>query len=258
MDNAKKMILIDPSVLEKLKQPSTVDTPLSRLDKEMQDILNSNTEDRQKCILYLQILQRYLNFTKEDRQPYRIPLIDNENQDLNEVRKYKTDDMDIKNADPSDTLVKKVSLRENIGKSYTSNQILSLIPKSYVKKGELLLNLVSSSNNKICWDETGTVIIDGEKIPESNIVDLVNDSLRALKHSEPIGWQRFASALKDIKVPLSYIGNPKRLDFMKKKNPSKDSQETTSTEEIFSTPASGNIHRKKIKRKIDWEKWTPY
>lgn len=37
------------------------------------------------------------------------------------------------------------------------------------------------SKSKINWDDKGTVVIDNVIIPESNIVDLVNDFLRPLK-----------------------------------------------------------------------------
>lgn len=56
MENAKKMILIEPGLIEKLKQENEVNSNLSRLDIEMQNIMNSKTEDRKKWMLYLQTL----------------------------------------------------------------------------------------------------------------------------------------------------------------------------------------------------------
>lgn len=97
---------------------------------------------------------------------------------------------------------------------YTPTQILSLMPKTYNTEGQLLLYLVWANKSKIHWDNEGIVIIDNEKIPGSNIVDLINDSLRPLKRSDPIGLDRFAKALKDIKVPVTYIGNTKRREFI--------------------------------------------
>lgn len=265
MDNAKKMLLIEPSLFEKLKQSKTTDTPLSRLDSEMQNILNNDMEDRKKCILYLQTLQRYLNYTKEDRQPLHIPIINTTEIDGIESDSkinIKKEESNENYAVSSESSVKEVRGEENKNEPpnsfYTTNHILSLIPKTYTKKGELLLNLISVHKNKIIWDETGTIFIDNKKIAGSNIVDLVNDSLRPLKKSEPIGWETFVEALKDIKVPLTYIGNPKRQEFITRLQSKKPENHNTSAEELFSTPLSSKKYVKKIKNKLEWEKWTPY
>lgn len=265
MENAKKMILIEPGLIEKLKQENKVNSNLSRLDIEMQNIMNSKTEDRKKWMLYLQTLQRYLHFTEEDRQPLRLPIYsDTSNEDLNESKiVFKNKDRELKSIVDADSLLEEngsmKSKENNTNPLYTPTQILSLIPKSYNKKGQLLLNLVGTNKSKIHWDNEGTVIIDNEKIPGSNIVDLINDSLRPLKRSDPIGWDRFAKALKDIKVPLTYIGNPKRCEFINQLR-AKDLNKTSEIEDQeFSTPNSGDQKfMNKIRKKIDWEKWTPY
>uniref|UniRef100_A0A2A4IZU0 Uncharacterized protein n=1 Tax=Heliothis virescens TaxID=7102 RepID=A0A2A4IZU0_HELVI len=234
-----------------------------RLDIEMQNIMNSKTEDRKKWMLYLQTLQRYLHFTEEDRQPLRLPIYsDTFNVDSNESKiGFKNKDRDTKSSfDVESLLDESVSIKskENeVNSLYTPTQILSLIPKTYNKKGQLLLNFVGKS--KIHWDNEGVVIIDNEKIPGSNIVDLINDTLRPLKRSDPIGWDRFAKALKDIKVPLTYIGNPKRCEFITQLQ-AKDLDKTSEIEvQEFSTPSSGDKRSMtKIRKKLDWEKWTPY
>ena len=141
--------------------------------------------------------------------------------------------------------------------------------------------MISSSKNKISWEDDGTVVIDNEKIPGSNIVDLVNDLLRPLKRNEPIGWENFAKALKDIKIPLTYIGNPKRTAFINKlklsdlggyttdeefttptnkqavKLPHKQQLKENSTDDEISA-SSTTKYRKKLRNKLDWEKWSPY
>lgn len=269
MEHAKKMLLIDPSIIDKISQHNSVDTPISRLDSEMQKILKSNEEDRKKCILYLQTLQRFLHFTEEGRQPIEIPFVSNI---LKEEREGEVADDGIvmnKNHDVDTTNIvagQTSNEDEKLGKtnfnrklSYSASHILSLIPKTYTKKCELLLNSMSLNKNKIYWDDEGTVIIDKEKIPGSNILDLVNDSLRPLKRSEPIGWEKFMNALKEINIPLTYIGNPTRSDYIKQLT-LKDLEEHVPQEEVFSTPTTGDRekHVGKTKRKIDWEKWTPY
>lgn len=86
-----------------------------------------------------------------------------------------------------------------------------MIPKTYAKKGELLFNLLSLSKIKVRWNDDGTVFIENNKITGSNIIDLINDILRPLKKTgDPIGWEEFAKTLKDLNIPLTYIGNTEK------------------------------------------------
>lgn len=262
MEHAKKMLLIEPSLIDKLNKHSNTDNPLSRLDMEMNKILNSNMDDRKKCILYLQILQRYLHFTEEDRQTFELPIVTKNSEFLGDNIKNeshnKNKDSDIKEPvfyeTSSDEEKHQAPTATHKSPIYSTKQILRLIPKTYAKKGEQLLNLISLSNNKIQWNDDGTVLIDNEKITGSNILDLINDSLRPLKRSDPIGWEKFAKALKDIKIPITYIGNPKRSEYINHLQLI-DLGEHSANEE-FSTPSEK--YTNKIKKKLDWEKWTPY
>lgn len=256
MEHAKKMLLIEPSLLEKNNQSTHSDTPTSRLDIEMKNILDSNMDDRKKMILYLQILQRYLRFNEENRRPIELPII-SQNTDIPETNIK--GEAQVKDSVSSKTLKEegqqKVNKAEQSNFVYSTSEILNSIPKTYSKKGEILLNLISFSSNKINWNDNGTVIIDNKQIPGSNIVDLINDSLRPLKRSDPIGWEEFAKALKDIRIPLFYLGNPKRIDYIKTLT-LKDLGEISTDEELV-TP-SNKYNLKKIRKKLDWEKWTPY
>lgn len=289
MEHAKKMLLIEPSLIERLNQHSNVDNPIARLETEMKNVLNANMDDRKKSILYLQILSRYLHLVEKERQPFEIPII-SKNIELSDDSVKGNTSYKNKNTDTQGSVVAQTSDEEEKYEEsttsygsplYSTNQILSLIPKSYTKKGELLLNLISSSKNKISWEDDGTVVIDNEKIPGSNIVDLVNDLLRPLKRNEPIGWENFAKALKDIKIPLTYIGNPKRTAFINKlklsdlggyttdeefttptnkqavKLPHKQQLKENSTDDEISA-SSTTKYRKKLRNKLDWEKWSPY
>lgn len=265
MEHTKKMLLIEPSLIDKInRRNESHENPKSRLDTEMQNILDSKDDDRKKWILYLQTLQRYLHFTGEDRQPYQLPIITS-NNDLPETllkKEHHDKSSDSNNKDPivDQTLNKEVELKESDiiqdKCMYSKKQILSLIPKSYIKKGESLLDFLLTRQNKVHWDDDGTVLVDNNRITGSNIIDLVNDSLRPLKKSDPIGWEKFAKALKEIKVPLTYIGNPKRNEYINQLR--LESFEETLGDEEYSTPTSEHKYLRKIKKKIDWEKWTPY
>ncbi len=49
----------------------------------------------------------------------------------------------------------------------------------------------------------------------SNIVDLVNDTLRSKKGFEPYGWQYFVRGLAKSNAPESMIGNESRRDVVR-------------------------------------------
>ena len=49
---------------------------------------------------------------------------------------------------------------------------------------------------------------NGEVIPVTNIVDIVNDVVRPrTKNHQPKGWDLVAQGIKDTNVPLELIGN---------------------------------------------------
>ena len=76
MENAKKMILIEPEVLSRMKRSAleVSSTPLSSLDNDMENVLKLKKDDREKWLLYQQILQRYLHFTSHERESISIPI----------------------------------------------------------------------------------------------------------------------------------------------------------------------------------------
>lgn len=248
MENTRKMILIDPSVIEKLKhKESTSEDPLSRLDQEMQNILVSKLGDHEKWKLYSQILQRYLYFSDEGRRPIKLPLLPEETYDSNSMIKKENSDLELPNNNPPTT---KKDVSESL--IYDASNLIKVIPKSFKKKGELLVNALINNKNIIKWDEQGTVFIEDEAIPGSNIIDLLNDTLRQLKRPKPRGWEQFSKALIQARVPLFCIGNPTTAEYMRKLC----TDDFTPLSE--DTPKSAQPQRKKIKRKIDWERWTPY
>jgi len=63
MEHAKKMILVEPRQIEKLKE-TMLDKTLSKLDGEIYEILHRNVADDEKAKLYSNSLSRYLNIDK--------------------------------------------------------------------------------------------------------------------------------------------------------------------------------------------------
>lgn len=280
MENAKKMILIDPEVIERLKKDNSqshADNNLSRLDEEMQQVLNKKINDREKWSLYLQTLQRFWYFVGKDRKPLEIPIFSNEMIEYPKPDIVKSENI----LHSTETYPQKDVGQTNANYTITSHanysitsQILTLLPKTYKQRGELLMKFILKNNDKIRWDKNGVVFINNEKVENTNIIDLFNDISRPLKNSSPNGWWKFSKALRELGVPISYIGNPKRIQFIKLNGSPLDTSqmsETHTPDEFdsptsdefdgptpgYSTPISNDNSTIKKRRKIDWQKWTP-
>lgn len=254
MENTKKMILIEPEVIERLKSRDTAhEDSLSRLDKEMQNILKSKKDDREKWSLYMQILQRYLHFAGEERRPLRLPIM-MENEEKHEGTVFKKEsernDSSVNEDFEDDQHVHGFS----IDMIYTPTYIKKLIPKSYRKKAEILLDILLNNKDKISWKNDGSLVIDNDIIENSNIVDLVNYSLRSLKRSKPNGWDKFMETLKVIRAPSSCIGNPEAIEHISNISPNTRRQ---SSPIIIKSPKISSSDKLKNKNDV-WERWNPY
>src|SRR5436190_14425625 len=140
-------------------------------------LYNSQLDERDKWTQYDQMLQRYLRFKEQERQPI------------------------------------KVSVEESHAESLLSNEVVDSVPKIAKRKAKLLLQRLENSDS-IKWDRRGEVTINGLTIPGSNIIDLVGDAVRARKTSNPLGWQMFTELLKEMNVPREFLGNPRRLAYI--------------------------------------------
>ena len=81
------------------------------------------------------------------------------------------------------------------------------------RKAELLLGMIKNNNN-LTWDEQGVVSYKGKRIHGSNIIDLINDTIRQRKGVEPRGWKTFSKALHESNIPQEVIGNASRWKWM--------------------------------------------
>lgn len=273
MENTKKMILVEPDFIEKLKHTDNAPlNSLSRLDEEMQKILKSKIEDREKWALYSQALQRYLHITETDRKPFKVPImidgINNVHEEYEKaiVKKEEPEDIaTLPNPKPYESDATSTPSNHNYPDKFTPSHIIKNIPKSYVKKGRSLIDNLLKNKPRIWWKEGGEIVVNNQVIPETNIADLISDALRPRKRPKPNGWKEFASALKDIEVPTSCIGNPTNLEYINgiqiekaQESPIYKTRSTTIQSRGQSTPIVSYKTPESLKKKIDWERWSPY
>lgn len=178
MEHARKRVLVPLENVEQLRTrlPSvqTPGTTLSRLDAEMNHILNSTThqDDREKwnVLVYEQVLQRYLRtFNKVICEPQ------------NEVE---------------DTVKKQAEKKSKRRRNSLIPIITDSVSIRYQRAANLLLrHLTALPTNRANWDQQGFISIDDHRIPEINIIDLVYDAMRRRKQTPATGRRYFAHFL---------------------------------------------------------------
>ena len=96
---------------------------------------------------------------------------------------------------------KQLSVKEDV------ERINALFPRTLQGRVRAILTYILPH---ITWNQKGEVIISGEKIPNSNIVDLIKVQLKDYRDFSPIGVEKFDILLKDVNVPLSLLTSSKR------------------------------------------------
>ena len=119
----------------------------------------------------------------------------------------------------------------------TEREIYDSVPKSMQRKAKVLIDKIKSRSD-MRWNDKGELVYKRKVVPGSNIVDLVNDTMRKMKHFESTGWEVFATGLKEANVPQELVGNSRQWDYMKKAQASEEEEEEDSFG--FSTPLASH------------------
>ncbi len=196
MEYAKKMALVEPRLLENLQVHQQIShMPMAKamtfLDQDMEAVLSRhdlNTDEKVKR--YNQVLQRYVNYEDKRKEIEQAPI-----QMQLQAPSVTSHESSVMSPDPIEV------------------EVLASVPKTMKKKAELLLQRIKTSPS-IRWTEKGELIYKDQMIPNTNISDLVNDTLRKRKRFEPEGWQTFAQALKETNVPQDLVGHEERWRWM--------------------------------------------
>lgn len=86
-------------------------------------------------------------------------------------------------------------------------KLLPLFPKALRGRALALLTYIAPH---VSWNDTLEVTLSGERIPYSNIVDLIKVQLKDYRNFSPVGLDKFEKLLKDINVPLSLFPRTRR------------------------------------------------
>ena len=102
----------------------------------------------------------------------------------------------------------------------TDKQIIDSVTKTMQNRAKLLIQKLKDHSDVISWNNNGQLVLEGSIVPNSNIVDLVNDVMRI----NPEHSNTFAKALAKINVPEDYLRNPDRIDSIRWYRRLQDSQ----------------------------------
>ena len=219
MEHAKKMVLIDPRMIQtqqEYKVPNPQLNSLGTLDNEMKNILDSNYPEDEKIKLYEQSLQKYLTMYRKYISPRQEQL------------------------PPTESGEKQ--------KGITDEDIVESVPKSMRDRAAYLVKMMKKSG-LIQWNERGELLYKGEVQEGTNIADLVNDVLRRRRNFSPEGSSVFVQALKEAHVPETVIGHKERWHGGDR--PSPETWKTPSDKQ--KTPES--TPKTSIPRRIPQFKW---
>ena len=231
---AKIMNLVDPKVFQQTfgntcSPPDSICQSMNSLDSDMQNILSrSGLTDREKVQQYNQVLQRYLEYHDAYNKPR--------------------------------TLEKQWEVK-NPSTFNPENQLIEIVPPKLKRKAITLLNRIRNHPD-MSWNEKGEFVYRGKVHSKTNVIDLINDTLRHRKTFEPRGWQDFARALREDNVPQDLVGNSVRWGWMQKDGATSDAFSTADEASPEITPTRKSRLRKRsppperkssVKKKITWE-----
>lgn len=55
------------------------------------------------------------------------------------------------------------------------------------------------------WNKKGEIIVNGQTIQNSHLVDLLKYAVTVLSHNKPLGYDQFCDALKQLHVPSGFL-----------------------------------------------------
>ena len=200
MMHARKMMLV-PAQEDYVRQMLPPAVPqLTNLDAEIKRILESNNAPADvKLQNYNQVLRRYMKLRDSE-----MPL------SYQQDEQPRSDKLPTPPAAAPSPITAADSSTPRPELPFADDEILSGIPQKSLNSAKLLLTYVKR-NRSMSWARNGEMIIGGDRISGSNIVDLVHDYSRFRKTvPEAAGSYLFGQALKNQNIPREAIGNAQR------------------------------------------------
>ena len=195
--------------------PSPLLNKMSRFNEEMKAVLeNNDIDDDSKASMYSQVLSKYLSARNQYTRPTPVPIVEDEQNRL---------------TDPTS----------------------EAIPKTYMKKARFLLDHIRKSPD-MGWNSRNELLLDGQRLNNTNIIDLIDELVRPRSLRDPRGIDEFVRALKKDNLPETLVNNRKRWLATEELSPHSSLQSATPqrrTAEKRSTDITSQSATKKHRKK---------
>ena len=176
-----------------------------KLDKKMNDWLEKDVPENTKATMYAQQLQRVKQLKNQVFRPEPYPV-----QMITQTERTMTSESD--SVTPSQQL------------SATDKHIINSVPKTMQNRAKLLIQKLKDHSDVISWNDNGQLVLESSIVPNSSIVNLVNDVMQKRKSFNPDHSNTFAKTLAKFNVPENYVRNPDRIDSIRWYHRLQDSQ----------------------------------
>ena len=198
MEHVKRLVLVPEHMADQRKKPLVppLTAQVQEIDSDMQDIMQQQDIPIDAQVkMYDQKLQRYLTYyDKRMNKPLRVNVIkptvpEEEEKPQGEQIEEKPEEIE--------------------------TDILDSVPATMKSRTRQLIKNLKANKDIIGWNEQGQMVFKGTTVPGTNIVDLVNDSLRQRKNFNPEEWELFSKALDHLNVPEGIVRNENRLGLVR-------------------------------------------
>lgn len=181
------------NLIQKNSQSESIGATVQHdLEKKMLSVLNEpGVTSYEKAKRYNILLQKLLTLVRRGEQEGReivlkLPTTTTSESDINE------------NIDAEG------EKNENI------NEILQQLPPRSKKNAGYILQKLQDSDGVLKWNPSGEIIIRGNPIKGSHILDLMKtlaQQQRTRDGNFPIGWEPFINIIDEVNIPLTSISN---------------------------------------------------
>ena len=211
MDLMRRVYLTQQEMLKFMKEKGqdSLSPNLRKYYEARQDVNDwlekDDVPEDTKAIMYSQQLQRVKQLKNQVFRPEPSPV-----QMITQSERTMTSESD--STTPSQQL------------DTTDKQIIDSVRKTMQHHAKLLIQKLKDHSDVISWNDNRQLVLEGSIVPNSNIVDLVNDVMGKRKGFNPEHSNTFAKAFAKINVPEDYLRNPDRIDSIRWYRRLQDSQ----------------------------------
>ena len=94
--------------------------------------------------------------------------------------------------------------RQLIAQDSTTDDLLPSLPLPLRSRGKTIVNHLKKHAD-FRWNNKGEIIVDGQLVKGSNIIDLIKIQLKDYKSFHPIGAEVFSQLVRESNVPQSVL-----------------------------------------------------